>query len=155
MYKTEVTTGEVYKTGLKKGQLKTRKEFRYDGVRYTLDWALQLNAYRLMVQDAGFDVKRMVIQAMCRDSGSHIVAERGIDRPIYLIPVYRISDNWLKCYFTVKAHNLQVAFSRKTLPAVCKPRERWHDRRCLDYCVVSEYCPHGCAIKQRQQKCAG
>ena len=29
IYKVDVETGEVYKTGLKKGQPKTRKEFRW------------------------------------------------------------------------------------------------------------------------------
>ena len=40
IYKVDVPTGEVYKTGAKKGQAKTRKEFRYDGVRDLLEWAI-------------------------------------------------------------------------------------------------------------------
>ena len=43
IYKADVETGEVYKTGLKKGQPKTRKEFRYDGIKEIFDWAIQLN----------------------------------------------------------------------------------------------------------------
>ena len=39
-YKVDVPTGEVYKTGLKKGQPKTRKEWRTDGVRHIPDWAI-------------------------------------------------------------------------------------------------------------------
>lgn len=39
-YKVDVPTGEVYKTGLKKGRPKTKKEWRTDGVRHILDWAI-------------------------------------------------------------------------------------------------------------------
>ena len=43
IYKVDVPTGEVYKTGAKKGQPKTRKEFRFDGVKDVFEWAIQLN----------------------------------------------------------------------------------------------------------------
>ena len=68
IYKVDVPTGEIYKTGAKKGQAKTRKEFRYDGVRHVWDWALQVNYYRMLLEQAGFTVQRMFIQALCRDS---------------------------------------------------------------------------------------
>lgn len=152
IYKVDVSTGEVYKTGLKKGQPKTRKEFRYDGVRHVIDWAVQLNAYRLLLETAGFHVNRMVIQALCRDSGLRITAERGIDKNIYLIPIRKISDHWLKRYFKTKAHNLQTALADKKLPGICKVKERWHDRKCLDYCVVADYCPYGRVIQSKRLK---
>ena len=44
IYKVKVDTGEVYKSGLKKGQPKFKTELRFDGVRDLLDWAIQLNA---------------------------------------------------------------------------------------------------------------
>ena len=47
-YKVDVLTGEVYKTGARKGQPKTRKEWRMDGVKHLLDWAIQLNYYRML-----------------------------------------------------------------------------------------------------------
>ncbi|MEN6412826.1 MAG: hypothetical protein ABFC84_08685 [Veillonellales bacterium] len=154
IYKVDVATGEVYKTGLKKGLPKTRKEFRYDGVRHIMDWAMQLNAYRLLLESENFTVKRMVIQAMCRDNSLRIASERGIDKTIYLIPIYKLSDHWLKRYFTAKANSLQHALANKELPEICKPRERWHDRKCLDYCVVAGYCPYGHVIQQKHQKSA-
>ena len=43
IYKQKVNTGEIYKSGLKKGQPKFRTELRYDGVRDLLDWAIQIN----------------------------------------------------------------------------------------------------------------
>ena len=68
-YKKDVETGEVYKTGAKKGQPKTRKELFTDGVRHVLDWALQLNYYRLLLEEENYTVSSMMIQALCRDTG--------------------------------------------------------------------------------------
>ena len=142
IYKVDVPTGEVFKTGARKGQPKTRKELRYDGVRHVMDWAIQLNYYRMLLETAGFTVKRMVIEALCRDNSLRIASERGIDQAVYLIPINRISDRWLTRYFAAKAKRLQEALSTKKLPAVCSARERWHNRKCLDYCDARQHCPY-------------
>ena len=147
IYKVDVPTGEVYKTGARKGEAKTRKELRYDGVRHVMDWAIQLNYYRMLLEKAGFTVKRMVIQALCRDSSLRMSAERGIERPLYLIPIGKISDRWLTRYFTTKAKRLHKALETKKLPAVCSARERWHNRKCLDYCDAKQNCPYAQEIK--------
>ena len=142
IYKVDVDTGEVYKSGLRKGQPRFRKEFRYDGVRDVLDWTIQLNYYRMLLEDAGFTVKKMIIQAICRDSNLKTAAERSIDRTAYLIPINKISDHWLKSYFSQKAVALNLALLEKKLPPVCKPRERWNDKKCEKYCAASEHCPY-------------
>ncbi|MBR0288295.1 MAG: hypothetical protein IJQ82_04895 [Selenomonadaceae bacterium] len=130
IYKTKVDTGEVYKTGAKKGLPKFRTELRFDGVRDLLDWAIQLNAYRMLLERTGFKISRMYIQALCRDSGLRIAAERGITKPVYIIPINKISDHWLQLYFQRKAKILCEAIATKTLPPVCSVRERWNDRKC-------------------------
>lgn len=142
IYKVDVETGEIYKTGLKKGQMKTRKEFRYDGVRDTLDWTIQLNYYRKLLEKEGYPVKRMVIQTLCRDSNLKTAAERGITEKSYLIEINRISDCWLTKYFTKKLEMLQNAIETKQLPPICNVRERWNDRKCLEYCAARENCPY-------------
>ena len=142
IYKVEVETGEVYKTGMKKGQAKTRKEFRYDGVREILDWAIQLNYYRRLLEKEGYSVKRMVIQALCRDSNLKTAVEREITEKSYLIEINKISDHWLQKYFSKKATMLREAMETKELPPICTPRERWNDRKCLDYCAARENCPY-------------
>lgn len=147
IYKVDVPTGEVYKTGVRKGQPKTRKEFRYDGVRHVLDWAIQLNCYRMLLEKAGFTVNRMVIEALCRDNSLRMAAERGIDQSVYLIPINRISDRWLAKYFAAKAKRLREALDTKKLPAVCSARERWNNRKCLDYCDARQQCPYARKIK--------
>ena len=87
IYKVDVPTGELYKSGMKKGLSKTRKEFRNDGVKDVLEWAIQLNYYRLLLENQGFKVNRMFIQALCRDSNLRIAQERGIDKTVYIIPI--------------------------------------------------------------------
>lgn len=145
-YKVDVPTGETYKSGLKKGQPKFRKEWRTDGVRDIFEWAVQLNYYRMLLEKQGFRVDRMEIQAMCRDFGLRIAAERNITRPLYLIPIPRISDHWLQLYMQTKAALLKEALETKRLPARCRPRECWNGHKCLNYCPVAGLCPHGAAL---------
>ena len=155
IYKVDVPTGETFKTGARKGQPKTRKEMRYNGVRHVLDWAIQLNYYRMLLEKAGFTVNRMVIQALCRDNSLRTSAERGITQAVYLIPIRRISDRWLTRYFTAKARRLQEALETKTLPPVCSARERWNNQKCLAYCDAREYCEYAQEIKVLQLFKAG
>ena len=142
IYKIKVDTGEIYKTGLKKGQPKFKTELRYDGVRDLLDWAIQLNAYRMLLEKTGFKVSRMYVQAICRDASLRIAAERGIDKTVYIIPINKISDRWLNRYFQHKAKLLNSAITAKTLPPICSFRERWGNRKCLGYCAARENCPY-------------
>lgn len=150
-YRLDVPTGEVYRSGLKKGQPRYRKAWRADGVRAIFEWAVQLNYYRMLLEAQGFRVERMEIQAMCRDYGLRIAAERNITRPIYLIPIPRISDRWLRRYMDAKASRLQTALTTHTLPPPCRARERWNDRKCLGYCPVASLCPHGAALHAAQK----
>lgn len=152
IYKVDVPTGEVYKTGARKGQVKIRKEFCYDGIRNVMDWAIQLNYYRTLLEKQGFKVNKMIIQAMCRDNSLRIAGERGIDKPIYLIPIHKISDNWLIRYMNHKAEQLKNALDNKKLPIRCTPKERWNDRKCVDYCVVARSCPYGQMLKLTKEK---
>ena len=155
IYKETVPTGEVYKTGQRKGQPKYRKELRYDGVKHLLDWAIQLNYYRMLLEKAGFTVKRMFIQALCRDNNLRMAAERGIDQSIYILPIQKISDHWMQYYFSRKAALLQHAMETRHLPAICSAKERWKDRKCRDYCDARENCPYGQQIRIQQEKTAG
>lgn len=152
IYKVDVETGEIYKSGLKKGQPKTRKEFRYDGIKEILDWAIQINYYRRLLEKEGYSVSRMVIQAICRDSNLKTAAERGITEKSYLIEIHKISDHWLQKYFSKKAAMLRDAMATKELPPICTPRERWNDRKCLDYCAARENCPYARRLIAEREK---
>jgi len=151
IYKVKIDTGEIYKSGLKKGQPKFRTELRYDGVRDLLDWSIQINYYRMLLERAGFKISRMYIQAICRDASLRIATERGIDKPVYIIPINKISDRWLTRYFQHKAKLLSKAIESKTLPPICSFRERWGNRKCLDYCAARENCPYGQRLLSKKE----
>lgn len=153
-YKVDVPTGEVYKTGSKKGQPKTKKEWRTDGVKHILDWAIQLNYYRILLEKRGYKVSRMEIQALCRDFNLRIAVERNITSPIYLIHINKISDHWVKLYMKTKAKRLQKALETGKTSHICSGKERWQDRKCKDYCAVAENCPYGKQFKQASIKIA-
>ena len=152
LYKVDVPTGEVYKSGLKKGQPKYRREWRSDGVRDIFEWTVQLNYYRMLLEAQGFRVEKMEIQAMCRDYGLRIAAERHITKPIYLIPIPRISDGWLDRYMKAKSACLQSALKSRSLPPICRPRERWNGRKCLAYCPVASSCSYGASLRTTHQE---
>ena len=152
IYKVKVDTGEIYKSGLKKGQPKFKTELRYDGVRDLLDWAIQINYYRMLLENAGFKVNKMCIQAVCRDASLRIAAERGIDKTVYIIPINKISDCWLTRYFQHKAKLLRNAIEGKTLPPICSFRERWGNRKCLAYCAARENCPYAQRLQSQNKE---
>ena len=153
-YKIDVPTGEVYKTGVKKGQPKMRKEWRTDGVKHLLDWAIQLNYYRILLEEQGYTVNRMEIQAMCRDFNLRMATERNITSPIYIIHINKISYHWVKLYMRTKAARLQKALKTGKTSHICSSKERWQDRKCKDYCAVVENCPYGRQFKQTSVKIA-
>ena len=136
----------------KKGQPKFKTELRFDGVRDLLDWSIQLNYYRLLLERAGFKISRMYIQAICRDASLRIAAERGIDKPVYIIPINKISNHWLNRYFQHKAKLLRAAIASKTLPPICSYRERWGNRKCLAYCAARENCPYAQRLQSQNKE---
>lgn len=117
IYKVEVETGEIYKTRVKKGQPKTRKEFRHDGVRDVLDWTIQLNYYRKLLEKEDYPVKRMIVQALCRDSNLKTVAERGITEKSYLIEINRIKRPLADEIFFQKVGNVEGGNGKKRIAA--------------------------------------
>lgn len=139
-YKVDEPTGEVFKTGTKKGQAKTKKVVKTGGVKHILEWAIQVNAYRMLLEEHNFKVDDMHIQMYVRDYSLRIAAERNVEKPIYLIKVNRISDHWLKRYFAIKKRRLEEAMATGVIPAICSKRESWNGRKCQDYCNVFEAC---------------
>jgi hypothetical protein len=149
MRQAEVATGEVYKTGEKKGRPKTRKEWHPGGRKDRLHTAIQLNDYRMKLEALGFPVKAMIIEALVRDSGLMIANMRGIQQNGILIPINRISDHWIKRYMAAKRKALLTALETKTLPPLCRHSERWQGRKCNEkYCNVNKACA---ALSSREE----
>ena len=107
------------------------------------DWVLQLNNYRIMVEECGFPVSRMINQATVRDGGTYIAKQRGLDKNIYLISVRRLLDDEVRQYFVQKDRLLRNALENKKLPPLCSKEETWEGRRCKKYCDVRELCKKG------------
>ena len=112
------------------------------------DWELQLNQYRLLLSDLGFDINRMVIQAIARDGGTWISKKYGITRKINLIEIQRLDDDYVRDYFKAKRDGLLHYLKDEVLPPMCDYDERWANSRCLKFCPVVEFCPEGRAMKK-------
>lgn len=145
-------SGEVYKTSGKWGKAGEPKMitiYEVDPNAVDMwDWELQLNNYRLMIEECGFPIKRMIIQDTVRDGGTFIAQNRGVEKNIYLIPVKKLDNEYVKEYFLTKKDRLLQALATDKLPPPCDSRESWEGNRCKSYCPVVEWCPEGLEIKE-------
>lgn len=133
-----------YKTGEKKGQPKYKKELVYDGTKSRLDLAIQLNHYRMLLEANGYPVKKLVCEMFVRDGGTYLAKQRGIDFNARLIIINKLSDIWVHRYLMKKANLLKSALETRTLPAPCRYRENWNEKKCsLGWCSVREFCDIG------------
>lgn len=138
----DVETGEFYKTGKKKGQPKTKKEPRFTGNVDNREVELQLNYYRILLEEAGFPVENIIVEAIVRDGGTIAAISRGITENGYLIPIRRLNDGEVISYFTMKAEKLKHALEYGVTEK-CTAEERWNDRKCQKYCDVAKHCDYG------------
>lgn len=146
LQQVEVPTGEVYKTGAKKGQPKTRKEWVKGGEPDLFNEEMQMNDYRMKLEAAGFPVKQMFIEALVRDGNTYIASGRGVQQNGILIPVRILPDDEVRHYLQHKRDALLQALETGIVPPICDQRERWADnpnmmgRKCEKYCNVREAC---------------
>ena len=147
-HQVDVPTGELYKTGIKKGQPKYKKEWREGGNRGVFEWALQLNFYRILLEEHGYKVDGMYIQMYIRNF-SKATGENNITRPIYVIKINKISDIWIRRWFKAKLDRLEQALRENKLPAPCKKRETWDGNKCKGYCNVATYCDLSCGYSKK------
>lgn len=145
MYSKKVATGEVYKTGAKKGQPKYRNEICTDGPKLRLDLAIQLNDYRMKIEkELKKPVNQLVCEVIVRDGNTYIANQRGITSPGYLVPINKISDQWVARYMKKKAGDLLTALETNTMPPPCRYSECWGGMKCERFCNVSQFCDKGC-----------
>ncbi len=112
------------------------------------EWELQLNRYRLLIENDPklkglFPISRMLIQATLRDSGLRQMEALNLPKRMPLIPIKKMDDEDVFYYFHDKETALQTALAKKELPPMCSYEERWSNRKCLKYCLVKEFCPEG------------
>jgi hypothetical protein len=143
---------EVYKSGQKKGQGKTKKVSSYSidpNQKDILDWELQLNFYRILIERNGIltgldlqvdGVTHMYIQGFVRDGGTYIAEGRGVKGKMYMIPVDHMDDEKVIAYFLEKRDALLQALETGDLPHACNNHEAWGGMKCKKYCPVAEKC---------------
>ena len=137
LQEVKIPTGALFKNG----NPKYRKVFVVGGRKDRLDLAIQLNDYRTKIEsELKLPVSNMVCEIIVRDGNTYMATQRGVTEPGYLVPINRISDNWVKAYMNRKASDLKKALETNTLPPPCRPRERWGGRKCENHlCFVQQF----------------
>jgi len=137
-------TGAVYQRngrGYKKGDPKMIKIWEVDPDQVDMwETEIQLNAYRIMLEEINFPVDHMFVEAIVRDGNTFTAKSRGVDRPLYHIPVAKIEDIDVMDFFKMKTLALRDALATDTPPPYCNETERWDGRKCNGYCDVAEIC---------------
>ncbi len=149
--KMEIPTEEIYKSGPKKGQHKTRPEWRR-GTPDFWEWQMQLSRYAWMIQDAKFPVERCLVQATVRDYSAMTSKTYGLDRQIYVIEVPMLPREEVVSFYLQKQQALLDALFDGEMPPPCNDRETWDGRRCAGYCPVWRWCDVG--VKAHEQAAA-
>ena len=114
------------------------------------DEEIQLNGYRLILESNGYPISRMQIQATVRDGGLQIARERGIVKPMYMIPIRKLDDVGVISYFQTKKADWQSASVTGQEPPPCNDVESWSKRKCKDYCEVREFCSQGIMLATQE-----
>ena len=148
----DVETGEFYKSGARKGQAKTKKAIQR-GEPDLSEQSLQLNLYRMMLEDTGFPVGGGLFLDICvRDGGTYMAKGRGVTQNAYLLPVPMLPNDEVMNVFLPKRDALLTALETDELPSICSEEERWNDKKCLEYCNVKEHCPYGAELLNEQKE---
>lgn len=144
-------SGEVYQKKSKYGNAGDPKMIdqwtRNPSQADTFEVELQLNHYRLKIEEVGFPVSQMFIEAIVRDGDTITANQRGVDEKTYKIEVKRMDDDVVRGYFDRKKTALLQALESKTLPPMCSERENWNGRRCKKFCPLVQWCPEGSAMR--------
>lgn len=145
-------SGEVYKTSGKWGKAGSPKMvavFQSMAQEVDLfDAELQLNRYRVMLEERGIHISKMQVQITVRDGGLAVAHSRGIERNTYKIPIQKLDDGRIFGYFTVAEFNLKQALEDGEWHIPCDDRECWEGARCKGYCEVAMFCPKGILYQQ-------
>lgn len=146
-------SGEVYKTSGKWGQAGTPKMVSvFQSMPQEADVfneELQLNHYRIMLEELGIAISKMQLQVTVRDGGLAVAHSRGITRNIYRMPIQKLDNEEVIAYFTIKANNLRLALEQGKWEQPCDSRECWEGARCKGYCEVARYCVKGLLYQQK------
>jgi len=109
--------------------------------------ALQLNNYKLMASELGFNITELKAQITIRDGGTFSAKNNGIENKLYLISVDILPEEEVREYFTNKAKALYEALETG-ITEICQYEDRWGGRRCKGFCSVAHFCSEGAKINK-------
>lgn len=142
--KDPLTGIDIYR---KAGDKKLIKKWTQDiNKQDCIDWVRQINFYRIGLQEQGYKIDEMRIEAIVRDGGLMSALNYGIDKKVYLIPLPFLSDDQVIGYFTKKKNDLLKAVETNDWSFKCSGDECWDGNKCKlrddgrSYCSVREYC---------------
>jgi hypothetical protein len=125
----------------KNGKPRYKSVLTYGNAKHMFDLATQMNDYRMKIKKRLHkDTKHMVCEIIVRDGNTYMANNRGITENGYLVPVGKISDQWVTRYMSKKASDLHKALETGEIPPPCKPRECWHGNKCKKFCAVNKFC---------------
>ena len=110
-----------------------------------IEWVHQINGYSWFFRKSGFTVEKGFINAFLRDwRKSEAAKYKSYPKiPFKLIPVeiwpFKKQDDFVNERLSL--HIDAQAKSDEDLP-VCTEKERWNDRRCLEYCAAAPFCSY-------------
>lgn len=110
--------------------------------------ALQVNNYRLLAQELGFNITELKVQITVRDGNTFSARNNGVDKNIYLLPIEILPDDEVKEYFLTKSFKLKQAIDKDELPEWCGYEDTWNSRRCKGYCNIFGHCPEGAKLNK-------
>jgi hypothetical protein len=143
-------SGERYKSSGKwgkAGDIKMVDSFAMVGEKDLWEVEMQLNRYRVMLEQKGLKIKKMQLQIMCRDYNTISADSRGIQQGIYMTEVQRLDDAVITSFFDNKQAKLAAALKAGKCDEPCTLEERWNDIRCKSYCEVAYACPVGFVLR--------
>lgn len=152
-YVEEEPTGEVYKTGKRKGEQKTIKVLkRSDEKMDRWEWELQVNFYRMLYEKlTGEKIDELKIQCIVRDGNTYIARSRGVFRNIYYFKLKIMPDDEVTAYFGKKKADLLKALEQGYWNETCNAKENWDGLKCQSYCEVAEFCSYGKYLKREKE----
>ena len=96
------------------------------------EWNLQLNMYKIMLEELGYEVRDLFIQYILK------VSEK--ETPMGTIKLPIIDKNRVLSYFKKQAMALLTALKDQVLPPMCRDVYTWNGKKCKEYCPVRDIC---------------
>ena len=115
------------------------------------DLEMQLNAYRVMLEDMGINIGKLMVQITIKSDSWLVKRTIPSGRAIHVVEIAYLDDDYIRQYYSLKSSALRRSMEINKAPNVCTPEERWFDpkrgdAKCANFCNVAEFCSHGIAV---------